>query len=686
MTRFRQFATMKLATMKLAATALAAAAVSAAPIFAGSAFAASPIDGAADAFLRQSILTATGKAAIDARCQAALDLGNKAKTELEGHTGPATVAGDFQAFDTLSLIVGDASNEMYLVSETNTSKDVRDAAEACLPKLSDLGTAVSLSRPIYDRLAAIPTQGLDAKTAYIIGKTLTQYKLAGVDKDAATRARVADLQKAITTTGLQFDANIRDDTGDIALKPDDLKGLPQDYIDAHKPGADGMVHITFAYPDIFPILDFADSRETRKKVSDAFRNRGYPANEATLKTLLQQRYDLARTLGYDDYAALITADKMIGSEQHAAQFLDDMNAAAAPGAKADYDELLTFAKTLDPSITQLQGYDNAYFANKLQKAKYDVDAAQVRQYFTLAKTRAGIFQLVHDLFGADIRPWDAPVWAPDVTAWSIYDGDRLVGHFYLDLSPRDGKYNHAAQFPIRTGVEGRQVPVGALVTNFPATGPMDHDDVTTFLHEFGHLIHDMYSGHTQYASQSMNSLQWDFIEAPSQLLEEWTWDYDTLKGFASDPQGRPIPQDLVKRMNQGRHFGEAIRWKTQLAYSAVSLNFYNRAPDFDLTTMYNDQISRYSLFPPVPGTHPYASFGHLNGYSAIYYTYVWSKAIALDLFTQFQKDGMRNPATALRYRQLVLDPGGSEDANDLIRNFLGRPMSLEAFKDELQKK
>lgn len=644
------------------------------------------IDAEANAFLKASILTATDKGAIDARCQAALDLGNKAKTALEARKGPASVKGDFQAYDTLNLVVGDASNEMYLVSETNTSKDVRDAAEACLPKLSDLGTAISLSRPIYDRLVAIPTKGLDQKTAYTIGKTLTQYKLAGVDKDAATRAKVAELQKAITTTGLKFDANIRDDTGDIALKPDDLKGLPQDYIDAHKPGTDGLVHITYAYPDIFPVLDFADSRETRKKVSSAFRNRGYPANEATLKELLQERYDLAKTLGYDDYAALITADKMIGSETHAAQFLDDVNAAAAPGAKADYDELLAFGKTVDPSIDQLQGYDTSYLENKLRKAKYDVDAAEVRQYFTLDKSRAGIFQLVHDLFGADIKPWDAPVWAPNVTAWSIYDGQRLVGHFYLDLSPRDGKYNHAAQFPIRTGVEGRQLPVGALVTNFPATGPMDHDDVTTFLHEFGHLIHDMYSGHTEYASQSMGNLQWDFIEAPSQLLEEWTWDYDTLKRFASNPQGQPIPEDLVERMNAGRHFGEAISWKGQLAYSAVSLNFYNRAPDFDLTTMYNQQISRYSLFPPVPDTHPYASFGHLNGYSAIYYTYVWSKAIALDLFTQFQKDGIRNPATAMRYRKLVLEPGGSEDANELIQNFLGRPMSSDAFKAELQKK
>ncbi|MGZ3305054.1 MAG: M3 family metallopeptidase, partial [Asticcacaulis sp.] len=600
--------------------------------------------------------------------------------------GPASMKVDFQLYDTLSLVLSDAGNEMYLITQTNTHKDVRDAAEVCVPKLGDIGTQVSLSRPIYDRLAAIPAKGLDKRTAYTLSHQLIEYKLSGVDKDEATRAKVTALQKQITETGLKFDGNIRDDKGDIALKPEELKGLPQDYLDAHKPGADGMVHITYDYPDTIPVFDFADNRETRKKVLTAYSNRGYPANDAVLKQLLQERYDLAQLLGYPDYAHLVTADKMIGTPERAAKFLDDVNAAAKPGADAENAELLAFAKTVDPTITRLERYDNSYMSNRLRKQKYDVDSAEVRLYFTRDKARAGIFKLVHDLFGADFKPWNTPVWSPDVSAWEIYDGPRLVGRFYLDLSPRDGKYNHAAQFPIRTGVEGRQLPIGALVTNFPATGPMDHEDVTTFLHEFGHLIHSMYSGHTQYSTQSMSNLQWDFIEAPSQLLEEWTWDYDTLKGFASNDKGEPIPESLVKKMNAGRRFGEPTMWKGQLAYSAVSLNFYNRKPDFELQPMYDEQIARYNMFPPVPGTHSYDSFGHLNGYSAIYYTYVWSKAIALDLFTKFKADGIRNPATAVRYRKLVLEPGGSQDANDLVESFLGRPLSLDAFKKELQER
>ncbi|KQN09580.1 peptidase M3 [Sphingobium sp. Leaf26] len=622
-------------------------------------------------------------AAVENRCNATFALATKARTALEARTGTAAIATDFAAYDRLALILSDGSSEMYLISETNPDDKIRAAAEACVQKLAALVTDVSLSRPIYDRLSAISPKGLDTKTAYALNKQLVSYRLAGVDKDAATRAKVTQLQKDIVQTGLLFAKNIRDDKGDIVLKPEELRGLPQDYIDTHKPGADGLVHISYDYPDIMPVNDFASIRDTRRKVSIAFRNRGWPANETVLKTLLQKRHELATLLGMPDYATLITADKMIGNPTRAAAFLDDVNAAAKPGATKDYDELFAFAKTVDPGIERLEGWDNAYMQNLLRKQKYAVDAEVVRQYFTYDKARQGIFKLVGDLFGADIRPWNTPVWDKSVTAWELYDQGKLIGRFYLDMHPRKGKFNHAAQFPIRTGVTGQQVPVGALICNFPATGPMDHDDVTTFLHEFGHLIHSLYSGKQTYSLQSMGNLQWDFIEAPSQLLEEWTWDYDTLKGFASNAQGQPIPEDLVKKMNAGRQFGEAVRWKGQLAYSAVSLNFYNRAPDFDLATMYDTQISRYSMFPVVPNTHSYASFGHLDGYSAIYYTYVWSKAIALDLFTRFKKDGIRDKATAMQYRKQVLEPGGSVDANALIQNFLGRPLSLDAFKDEL---
>ncbi|MCR6661772.1 MAG: Zn-dependent oligopeptidase [Luteimonas sp.] len=638
------------------------------------------------AFLSEVELTPASAEALSVRCNEGLALGSLARTALESRQGSATIENDFVAYDALVALLGDANGEMKLVADTHVVAEVRDAAQACVARLSEATTDVSLSRPIYERLAAIPRGGLDAETGFALDRELAAYRRAGVDLDEATRAGVAELQKQATETGLAFAKNIRDDKGDMAFAPEELAGMPEDWLATRKPGDDGLIHLTYDYPDTIPVLRFAQHRDTRRKAMLGLFNRGYPANKTVLESLLQQRYELARMLGHPDYASLVISDKMIGSSSHAARFIEDADAAAQAGADADFAELDAFAKDADPAIDRMQLYDNAYFYNLLRKQKYDVDAAEVRRYFTYDKARAGIFELMGDLFGADIRPWDTPVWHESVSAWELYDGGQLIGRFYLDMHPREGKFNHAAAFPIRVGVAGQQVAHASLVCNFPADGPMEHGDVVTFLHEFGHLIHMLYSGRTQYAAQWMGSLQWDFIEAPSQLLEEWAWDYDTLKRFASDESGNPIPQALVQRMNAGRDFGAALGQKQQLAYAAISLNYYNRPPGFDLKEMADAQSAKYLPFPPIDELHAYASFGHLDGYSAIYYTYVWSKAIALDLFTRFSAAGIRDKEVATLYRQLVLEPGGSRDANDLIESFLGRPLSLDAYKDYLQKR
>lgn len=624
-----------------------------------------------------------GASAVAGRCETAKASINAAKAALEARKGRATIAADFTAYDRLLARASDEFGQFYLLFETNPAKDVREAASGCVQAITEISTAIGLSRPIYDRLSAIPTRGLDEKTGFVLAKALRDYRLAGVDKDAATREKVAALTNRATEIGLQFAANIREDKGDIPLDPAELAGLPQDYLDARKPGEDGKIHLTYDYPDIFPVSDFASNRATRQKVVSAYANRGWPANDETLRSLLQTRHELATTLGFPDYATLVTSDKMIGSPARVASFLADIDKATTPGADAYFKELTEFASAQTPGFDRLQRWDGSYYGNMLRKQKYDVDAAEVRQYFTYDKAREGIFRLMKDLFDADIRPWDGAPWAEGVSAWSLYDGDRLVGHFYLDMHPRDGKFNHAAMFPVQLGIAGAQVPIAALICNFPGSGPMNHGDVVTFLHEFGHLVHWLYAGNQSYGLQNMGNLQWDFIEAPSQLLEEWAWDHDTLKTFASNDKGEPIPQALVEKMNAARWFGEALAVKRQVGLSAVSLNFYNRAPDFDLSAMFDEQMARYSPIPNIPGTHPYASFGHLDGYSAIYYTYQWSKAIATDLFTAFKAAGPRSKEVALRYRQGILEAGATQSAGALVDGFLGRPWNLDAYREQL---
>lgn len=654
-----------------------------------SAAAVDPFSAEADSFLAAVRVTPASPGEVTARCDAAATLAAKIRASLEADKAPATATSVFGPYDALYNVTTTTGAEASLISESNPSKPIRDAAEACAQRMNDLSTAIGLSRPLYDRLAAIDATRLDKDTRYALDRRLATYRRAGVDKDAATRAKVEALQNQITTVGLAFARNIRELKGDIVLdSAAELKGLPQDYIDAHKPGADGKIHISTDYPDYVPLMEYADSEAVRRKAMMVYDNRAWPANEAVLKDLLAKRYELARMLGFPSYAHLITEDKMIRTPERAAAFLDDLNAAAKPGADADYQTLLARWKQIQPTATEVPRWSTAYLNRLIRKEKYQVDASVVRTYFTYQKSRDGIFQLVQDLFGVEIRPWaGAPVWDKSVGAYEVYDQGKLVGRFYLDMHPREGKFNHAAQFPIRTGLTDRAVPVGALLCNFPAEGPMAHGDVETFLHEFGHLLHWLYSGRQTYAQQNFSEIEWDFVEAPSQLLEEWVWDYETLKRFASDAAGKPIPQDLVAKMNAARHFGEPGGVKTQLAYSAISLNYYNRDPaQVDPADMWKTQYERYALYPYVPGTHSYASFGHLTDYSAIYYTYMWSKAISLDLFTAFQKAGLRDVATARRYREQVLAPGGSASANTLIERFLGRPLSLEPFKRRLQGK
>jgi thimet oligopeptidase len=290
------------------------------------------------------------------------------------------------------------------------------------------------------------------------------------------------------------------------------------------------------------------------------------------------------------------------------------------------------------------------------------------------------------MFGVDIRPLKAPTWDKLVESYEMYDHGKLIGRFYFDSHPRPGKYEHANSVPLRAGTRA-QVPVGILVMNLPAgKGLMEHNDVETFLHEFGHLLHGMFGGQNQrWAYQSGVATEWDFVEAPSQMLENWVYDYDTLKGFAVDASGKTIPRDLVEKMNKARYFSLGMDDMRQLGLSNVSLQYYLGAAPADLGQVARANQGKYDILPPAPYSQFQDSFPHLANYAAAYYTYRWSIVIADDMFTQFQTKGLRDPATAARYRQLVLAPGGTKPAAELVQDFLGRPISIDAYRAKMNK-
>ncbi len=598
-----------------------------------------------------------------------------------------------EAINNIDLLLDKQMNLASLYANVHPNEAVRLSAEECEQKFVELISEISLSRPLYNHLVAVDKASLDTQGKRLVEHLLRDFKRAGVDKDEATRARIKKLNEEINLIGQNFDKNIRDGARQLVLNSvDDLKGLPQDYIDTHKPNEEGKIILTTAYPDYVPFMQYAESDELRKKFYVIFRQQAYPENKAVLQSLIEKRHELAQILGYENFSAFITEDKMIGSPAKVQSFIDKVSAVATPRAEQEYQQLLTRLQQIDPSATRVEDWQKMYVEHLVKKEDYQVNAQEVRQYFHYDKVKQGIFELVQAMFGVSIRPWQTDVWHESVNAYEILEGEKVIGRFYLDMHPRTGKYKHAAAFSVVNGIEGVQLPVAALVCNFPgddgSSGLMEHADVETFLHEFGHLLHGIFAGTNQrWMYFSGIKTEWDFVEAPSQMLEEWVWDTETLASFAQNDKGEVIPPELVAKMIAARDFGRGMWTKHQLFYAALSLGLYNTDPaKLDLNKVMEDIQSTYSPFGYVDDTYFYASFGHLNGYSSIYYTYMWSLVIAADMHSEFMKKGLRNPELSHHFRKTVLEPGGAKDAAELVEDFLGRPYSFDAFANDLSVK
>ena len=591
----------------------------------------------------------------------------------------------------MDLILDAQLSMASLYSSVHPNEKVRTAAEECEQHFVELNTDINLSRNIYDHIKKIDAQKLSPDDQRHVTHMIRDYHRSGVDKDQATREKIKQLSEEINLIGQEFDKNYREGGKTIELSSvKELKGLPKDYIERHKPNVDGKIILSTDTPDYMPVMQYAENDALRERFYRTYRDMAYPQNKAVLEKLLAKRYELAQLLGYPDYATYVTEDKMIKSPQNAQQFIDKVSAIATPRAQQEYDVLLKRLQKINPRATRVNDWQKMYLEQLIKKEKYQVDGQQIRQYFSYGKVQQGIFDLTQTMFGVSIRPWNTETWHASVKAFEIVDNNEVIGRFYLDMHPREGKYKHAAQFGVQSGLNGLQVPIAALVCNFPGgENPnelLEHDDVETFLHEFGHLLHSMFSGKHDRVALSGIETEWDFVEAPSQMLEEWVWDADTLASFAKNEKGEVIPASLVEKMRAGRYFGRGLWTKHQLFYAATSLNLYNKNPaTIDLDKLTAQIQSTYSPFGYVDGTHFYASFGHLNGYSAIYYTYMWSLVIASDMFSEFEKNGLRNPALAQKYRNTVLAPGGSKDAADLVQDFLGRPFNFDAFAKTLEK-
>ena len=431
-------------------------------------------------------------------------------------------------------------------------------------------------------------------------------------------------------------------------------------------------------------MTYAVDDALRRELYVKYRSRGDAHNEQVLRDILKLRAEKASLLGYPNWADYITADKMIKSGTRAAEFIDKVWKLAAPRAERDYTELLRQLREVEPGVSEVTDWQKTWLENRVKKHRYEVDAGEVRQYFPYDRVLAGLLEITSEIFELRYVQVEIDVWHPSVVVYDVVRDASKLGRIYLDMHPRDGKYKHAAQFPLKDGVRGAQLPEGVLVCNFADGSPglLEHDDVVTMFHEFGHLMHHVLGGHQRWITQSGVATEWDFVEAPSQMFEEWAWSAATLQRFARHhATGEVIPTALVDKMRRADKFGLGTATVQQIFYAAISLGFHRADPDaLDQLAEVQRLQRQYTPFRYVPGTKFHASFGHLVGYSAMYYTYQWSLVIAKDLLTPFAEGGLMAKDVTFAYRDKVLAPGGSRDAAELVRDFLGREYDFVAFE------
>ena len=619
-------------------------------------------------------------------------------------SGQRTPENSLRLYDVAIEQLNLAGAQAGVLNSVAAASAVRDQAQREAQRVAMAGSALSLNRKVYEALAAIDLAGSSPATRYYVQRTLLSYRLAGVDKDEATRDHLQSLHEKATNLSLRFSRNIQEGAKIIEATEAELDGLPPDYIARHPTDAEGRSLLSTDQPDMQPVMTFAASAALRERMFLAYNTRAYPANKEILETLLATRQEIATVLGFRSWADLATADQMMGSAANVRAFLSRLNEASREGAYREHEQVLAFARQRQPGLIAIDLASRAYWYEQFRRSAYDFDSQSVRPYFPYEQVEAGVLDTAARLFKIEFRRSTSPGWDPAVSVFEVVEDGEIVGRFYLDMHPREGKDKWFSAAPIVTGVRGHSLPEAALICNFPGgtesdpglppqrqgsvagdPGLLQYNDVVTFFHEFGHLMHAILGGQTEWAGISGFATEGDFIEVPSQMLEEFFRDERLLQAFAKHYQtGETLPAEIIRKMKLAGAFGRADWVRSQLYYTTLSLDLHDQDPiglDLDLITKQLHQALQPWTW--LEGNRMYASFGHLTGYSSNYYTYAFDKVIALDFFAQFDSKDLLGCDAGSRYRKTVLEQGGSKPGRQMVRDFLGRDEEFQAFSNWL---
>jgi thimet oligopeptidase len=589
----------------------------------------------------------------------------------------------FDEWNRLSIAIEDVVNTVYLLGNVAPDKAARDAAEPCLQKYTTLQADLFQDEKLFARVNA--AQPMNPHQAKFKKDLVEGFEDTGVALPPDKRKRAKEIFEKIEELRQAFDRNIRDDPTKVTFKPEELAGMPESYLKAHAPDASGNIVLGLDYPSYLPFLQNANNAEARQRYYMAKMNQGGAKNLDLLLEIFELRKELAGLYGLPSFADYALRRKMVGSPDVVNKFLADVKSAVTDLETKEVNDLRRVkAEDLQLPVTGMKVYrwDVPYYSEMVRKVRFKVDQEKLRKYFPTDKAVEYTFLVSQTLYGVKFVEQKVPVWHPDVRYFDVVDAKtgRFISGFYLDLFPRDGKYNHAAAFPIR-GVSriAKRTPLAALVTNFDREG-LNHDELQTLMHEFGHVLHGVLS-QADYNPQAGTSVKGDFVEAPSQMFEEWARREQPLELFKKVcPDCPHLTKEEIAQLDAARRYGQGIRYSRQWLYAAYDMAL-SVDPKPPLTVWKN--LEGATPLGYVEGTSFPSSFSHIaNNYAAGYYGYMWSEVIALDMLSPFKKN-MLDPAVGARYRAAILAQGGQEEEMDQVKHFLGRAPSNEAFFQEI---
>jgi thimet oligopeptidase len=604
-----------------------------------------------------------------------------------------------KAYDQILYELGDLSSRIGLVSSVFNNESVRNAGYAAANELQMYANDLNLNEDLYKAFVKFrqspDAKRMNASAGKFLSDIMISFEKNGMKLTADERKKLSALNTRMIELSTAFDQNIASWKDSVIFTEAQLKGVHAEDLAKWKQ-PDGSFKVMVNYPEYAKVMENASVPETRKKMYTHYNNRAYPSNLQVLDSLLYYRDQYAKLLGYSSYAAYAVADKMAGSAQQVWDFENDLIQRLTPLVTKEVKAMKDFRDKTEPSLkgTELNAWDWGYFTKKMLNTEFALNTDEVTQYFEMNNTLKGMFTVYQQLFNIEVKETsNVPVWDKKVKSYDMYKDGVKTGTFYLDLYPRPGKYTHFACFPIsqyinRNGTE--TLPVAALVCNFPegsADQPslLKHSDVITLFHEFGHLVHWELC-HPAISAQHSFGVKGDFVEAPSQFLENWCWEYDALKIFARHHKtGEVLPESLFNKMKNAQMFNSASQNMRQVYLGTTDFSFEDRYAEVKQKGLMQIARSQFanSQLPYPEGTHFICSFTHLSQYGANYYGYLWSKVYAQDMFSVFKKTGIMDQKLGIRYRKEILEKGSTENEKQIVENFLGRKPNSAAFLETL---